>query len=295
MLIDLPEYKKSLKHIEVEEILDLYFFRFLGYGIVKLIAWSNVTPNQVTYIGMLFGVLSANFFATGTQSALLTAAMMLLVANVMDCADGQLARLKKNGTYMGSIIDGFFDYIVGSTTVIGIGIYLSHYYSLGIVLPLTITAGLSRMIQNLLLDQRRRFYNDANSLGDTQMLDDYDKSLQYLRRLYETKGHFLDKTILLASIVYFAIQRLAIRVTKVNSESFRMICFFPNEKSFIMRLWTFLGSSTHISFVIIAAIFNHLEIYFWVTITIGNLIMIILLVAEINLVHRFVSTKMEME
>lgn len=295
MFINLAEYKKSLRHIEVEEFMDLYLFRFLGYGVVKLIAWTNITPNQVTYIGMVFGVLSAYFLAMGTQSALFAAAIMLLIANVMDCADGQLARLKKNGTRMGSIIDGFFDYIVGASNVIGIGFYLSHYYSLAIILPLTIAAGLSRMIQNLLLDQRRRFCTNENDFSAASILDDYDKSLQELKFMAGTKGHFLDKIILRASLVYFAIQRRATRVTKVTLTDFRLILATPDDKAFIMQLWTFLGSSTHISFVIVTAFFNHLEIYFWTTITIGNFIMIVLLVTEIFFVHRLENTTVETE
>ena len=56
------DYRNSLKDTEVEELIDLYFYRFLGYGFVKAISWSNMTPNQVTYLGMIFGLLSAAFF-----------------------------------------------------------------------------------------------------------------------------------------------------------------------------------------------------------------------------------------
>ncbi len=289
------EYKKSLKHVEIEELLDLYFFRILGYGFVKLIARTNVTPNQVTYLGMAFGVLSGYFFSIGTEEALMTAAILLLFANVMDCADGQLARLKKNGSQLGSMIDGLFDYIVGAASIFGIGAYLSHQYPLHIVAPLTILAGCSRSIQNLLLDLRRRFYTDTSALSDSTFMDDYDKSVQDLRRLRQVRGHLAEKFILRMSLVYFTSQRLTIRLTRINSTDFRMISTLPDDKSLIMRLWTVVGSSTHISFVIIAAFFNHLEVYFWAAITTGNLIVVILLLVETYLVHRIQSTRMEVK
>jgi len=289
------EYKKSLKHLEIEELLDLYFFRILGYGFVKLIARTSVTPNQVTYLGMAFGVLSGYFFSIGTEDALMTAAVLLLLANVMDCADGQLARLKKNGTQLGSMIDGLFDYIVGAASILGIGAYLSHHYPLHVVVPLTVLAGCSRSIQNLLLDLRRRFYTDTSALGDSPLMDDYDKSVHDLRRLRYARGHLAEKFVLRLSLVYFAAQRLTIRLSRINSTDFRMISTLPDDKSLIMRLWTLVGSSTHISFVIVAAFFNHLEVYFWAAITTGNLIVIILLLVETYLVHRIESTTMEVK
>jgi len=293
LYIDLMEYKKSLKHVEIEELLDLYFFRILGYGFVKLIARTNVTPNQVTYLGMAFGVLSGYFFSLGTEDALMMAALLLLLANVMDCADGQLARLKKNGSQLGSMIDGFFDYIVGAASILGIGVYLSRQHPLHVVVPLTTLAACSRSIQNLLLDLRRRFYTDTSALTDSPLMDDYDKSVQDLRRLRHLKGHLSEKLILRLSLLYFAAQRIAIRLTRIDSTDFRMISTLADDKSLIMRLWTVIGSSTHISFVIVAAFFNHLEVYFWAAITTGNLIVIILLLVETYLVHKIESTTME--
>ncbi len=42
--------------------------------------------------------------------------------NIIDCSDGQLARLKKNGTHTGRIIDGSADYITAAFVFIGLGI-----------------------------------------------------------------------------------------------------------------------------------------------------------------------------
>src|SRR5665647_2867156 len=102
----LHEYKISLKKIEVEEIFDLYFYRPLAFLLVKAIYITSITPNQLTVISMIFGVIGGFFYSFGNHSAFIIGAILVLLYNVVDCSDGQLARLKKNGTAVGRILDG---------------------------------------------------------------------------------------------------------------------------------------------------------------------------------------------
>ncbi len=284
------DYRNSLKDTEVEELIDLYFYRFLGYGFVKAISWSNMTPNQVTYLGMIFGLLSAAFFI---KSALVAAAILLLLANIMDCADGQLARLKKNGTYLGGIVDGFFDYIVGSSTIIAIGFYLSQEHDPLLIIPFTIIAGLSRAFQNILVDQRRHFYTKSNLYDNDAFAQDHEDLLQHRQALAGQKGHRLEKTVLRSGLNYIAIQRFGIRVTRVTFSDFKTFNGFPVHRAFLLRCWSFLGSSTHITLAVIAALLDRLELYFWITLSLGNMYLVLLVLTETFLVHRFSKITLE--
>jgi hypothetical protein len=286
------EYKNSLKDTEVEELIDLYFFRILGYGFVKTISWTKVTPNQVTYLGMVFGLASAVYFV---KSSLIAAAIMLLLANVMDCADGQLARLKKNGTYLGGIVDGFFDYIVGSATIIGIGFCLSRQHDPMLIIPFALLAGLSRAFQNILVDQRRHFYSKSASYETDAFQNDELALIQHRKKLQGQKGYYLEKIILRSGLNYIAIQRFAIRMTRVTFVDYKTFNEFPDHRSFLLRSWTFLGSSTHITLAIIAAMVNHLEMYFWITLVLGNFLVILLVLTETVLVQRLEKITMEVE
>ena len=48
--------------------------------------------------------------------------MFYLLFNVLDCSDGQLARIKKNGTSVGRLLDGIADYIAAIAIYAGIAI-----------------------------------------------------------------------------------------------------------------------------------------------------------------------------
>ncbi|MGH2574826.1 MAG: CDP-alcohol phosphatidyltransferase family protein, partial [Ignavibacteria bacterium] len=125
----LQQYKESLKVVEAEETFDLLIYRPLAFLFVKATYPTNLTPNQVSSIAMLFGIVAGIFFGFGAYSFLILGAGFYFLCNVLDCADGQIARLKKNGTKVGRIIDGFIDYVVSISVFIGIGIGMTKMNS----------------------------------------------------------------------------------------------------------------------------------------------------------------------
>lgn len=67
-MILIEEYKKSLKMVEAEEILNLVLYRLIAFVLVKLIYRLPIRPNQVTYGSLTVGILPAVEFAQGTAN-----------------------------------------------------------------------------------------------------------------------------------------------------------------------------------------------------------------------------------
>ena len=59
----IDEYRSSLKMIEVEELLDLVFYRPLAYLFVKAVYHTNITPNQISLIALIIGSIGGALFA----------------------------------------------------------------------------------------------------------------------------------------------------------------------------------------------------------------------------------------
>ncbi len=55
------------------------------------------------------------------------AAGLLLISMILDCADGQLARLRGGGSLLGRMLDGTADYVSALAVHIGMALYLSEY------------------------------------------------------------------------------------------------------------------------------------------------------------------------
>jgi len=112
---------ERIKHYDVDRVLlesavksaDGFFTTFFVSPYSKYIArWAarrGFTPNQVTTVSMLLGVLAAAAFATGERWGLVAGAVLLQISFTTDCVDGQLARYTRQFSKLGAWLDSVFD------------------------------------------------------------------------------------------------------------------------------------------------------------------------------------------
>jgi phosphatidylglycerophosphate synthase len=106
------EYKKSLKSSPSDELINTYLLRPLAGLIVWVLYRTPITPNQVTIASTIAGLVAAGLYLK--DEALYTAAAGLCVTlkDVLDSADGQLARAKQQYSRIGRFLDSLGDFIV---------------------------------------------------------------------------------------------------------------------------------------------------------------------------------------
>jgi len=114
-------YRSSLKGVAVEEPIDVFWHRFLGYFLARACMPTPVTADMVTVGAIFIGVASG--WCIATDHVLWGAALCTLSA-VFDCADGQLARMRKSSSSWGRALDGTCDIIVGIAIAIGAVIHI---------------------------------------------------------------------------------------------------------------------------------------------------------------------------
>ena len=108
------EFKKTLKSSDTEDWLDLHFVRPFCYYWALLFARLDIHPNTVTILSMFIGAGSAIFFGcasfyyNGMEGLMfnIIAVLMLCLADIFDCTDGQLARMTGKKSKLGRILDG---------------------------------------------------------------------------------------------------------------------------------------------------------------------------------------------
>ena len=108
------EFKKTLKSSDTEDWLDLHFVRPFCYYWALLFARLDIHPNTVTILSMFIGAGSAIFFGcasfyyNGMEGLIfnIIAILMLCLADIFDCTDGQLARMTGKKSKLGRILDG---------------------------------------------------------------------------------------------------------------------------------------------------------------------------------------------
>jgi phosphatidylglycerophosphate synthase len=106
------EYKKSVKSDRTDELINTYLLRPLAGLIVWILYRTPVTPNQVTIASTIAGLVAAGLYLK--NEALYTAAAGLCVTlkDVLDSADGQLARAKQQYSRIGRFLDSIGDFVV---------------------------------------------------------------------------------------------------------------------------------------------------------------------------------------
>jgi phosphatidylglycerophosphate synthase len=100
--------------------LDRLLYRHFSRPLTRLLARTRVSPNAVTLVGIGLGALGGLLFAVPGGVALLAAVPCLLASGVLDCSDGELARLRFAESRLGHWLDVSGDTIVHVCLLAGI-------------------------------------------------------------------------------------------------------------------------------------------------------------------------------
>ena len=275
------EYKKSLKMLEVEEILDLIIFRPPAFLLVKLIYQTSITPNQITWVSLFFGVFGAFLITFGTATAFTLAAICFIIYNILDCSDGQLARLQNSGTLTGRIVDGFADYIVAITSYLAIGVgYASNTNDPFFYWTLTALAGFSNALHSFALDYYRNQFLDYALDRKSILGEDLEQFEKEYKRFITLKKWSLDRLLIW---IYLKYSRIQISLSSKHDQRQTRIYDskdYYNKNKRMIHLWTYIGPTTELTFMIVCAFINRWDIFLWGMVTIGNIYTLILYIIQ---------------
>ena len=116
-------YFRSLKPLEVEEPIDVWVHRPPAFVLARLLLPTPVSPNVVTLCSIALGCAAGVAIFASFRWHLPIAGALIFSSAVFDCADGQLARLRKSSSAFGRMLDGVADLVV-SSVVVGGGAWL---------------------------------------------------------------------------------------------------------------------------------------------------------------------------
>ena len=120
--------------------VDRFFNRPVGRPLARLLAYTAVTPNQVSVLATLVGLLGAVGFAAGGYWAVLAGAVVFQISAIIDCIDGDLARIAFKESPLGRWLDLLGDNVVHVAVFVGLGVGLWRTGVSGPVGPLTVSA-----------------------------------------------------------------------------------------------------------------------------------------------------------
>ena len=148
----------TYKAREVEGVLDLYLYRPVGFRLAQFFARVEMKPAGVTLLAGLFGIIAGHLFYYRDLRTNVLGMVLLVCANALDNADGQLARLTHQESREGRIIDSVADHLVSVSIYVHLTLrYLVEGSSPAVCL-LALAAGISHALQGAAADYYRTAY-----------------------------------------------------------------------------------------------------------------------------------------
>ncbi len=193
-------YKDSLKSLDTEEHIDLFFYRPIGYAWARLAKKLGVTPNAITIASIFLGIGAGIAFYFNELWINVIGMLLLVWANSFDSADGQLARMTKQYSPLGRILDGVSGDIWFFTIYLCICLrenvtspfFMAHPWLIWLIAA---TAGLCHAKQAAMADYYRQFHLYFLKGEDGSELDSTD-DLRAKYRQMPWKGNFWRKLVL---------------------------------------------------------------------------------------------------
>lgn len=156
-------YRDTLKSMDTEEHIDLMFYRPIGYMWACAARKLGVTPNAITIASIFLGIAAGVLFYFPEMWINVIGMLLLIWANSFDSADGQLARMTKQYSRIGRILDGMAGDLWFATIYIAICLrenmtsefFSSHPWVIWVV---AVVAGICHAKQAAAADYYRQFH-----------------------------------------------------------------------------------------------------------------------------------------
>jgi len=306
------EYQTSLKSMDTEEWLDLHFYRPIGFLWAKLFAWMGISPNVVTIASIFLGVAGGILLYFGQpQLAWLNWLGMLLIvwANSYDSADGQLARMTKQYSRIGRILDGLsgdfwfvaiylalvFRELHFGDAALG-DFFANHPWAIWL---LAIVAGLSHAKQAAMADYYRQFHlyflkgEEGSELDSTQQLDQQNADLTWSGDFWKKLTMFFYRNYTAQQEATTpAMQRLRRALKEQFGEHMPPQDFRQQFRLASLPLMPFtniLSFNTRIIAMFISVLINMPWLYFAFEVIVLNVLMLYMIIRHENICKHFIQ------
>ncbi len=188
-------YWQSLKSLDVEEPVDLYVHRPLAYVLARALLPTPVSPNAVTLASMALSLYAAFLVVwPSTPHHFQWAALCCFLGTVFDCADGQLARMRKTSSVIGRMLDGTAD-VLGLSAILIAGTYhnylkyCSAWWHTLLCVAFSLVVAVLTSIQTTLFDHYKTVFMKLGVPGFKEA-----ESYPEVRRRYEAQTSFTPVT-----------------------------------------------------------------------------------------------------
>lgn len=256
-ILRVPPPALAFKAYEIEEFVDVHFFRRLGMLVAHAARLVGLSPNAVSVLSGAIGGVGGVLLVDDRYVAL---GVTLIVAHgVFDSADGQLARMTGRMSELGRLLDGLSGYVVHAAAYVAILFSSLNGGSGWWMLAVALLAGVATALHAQMYDYHRTAYAaivlkgrpSAPGLAGNPTLDPRSGLVRWYERLQRRLSG------LHVSVEETIARRAVDGVVRVEDRDRYRACFYR-----AVRLWNLFGDNVRRLGFIVLAWAHHLEWYF---------------------------------
>jgi len=290
------DYQKTLKTKPEDSFLNIQSYLYISSGqITKLLYHTSVSPHQVIFISMLFGITASYLIIQDNSIAFFCGAVLLFYKNVLDKVDGSLARAKGLVSRRGRFYDSISDFIVTLSVFTAIAFHLFWKYQNQLVFAAAYTAMICSMFQCSFFIYYQVSFIKASGKGTVNRLlekvteedkKNQDKLTIFLQRLFQLIYGWQDQIIyrldkLLKRYAYDKISHKSISFEEFEN-------FWYGDKQFLF-ISSFLSIGTHVVLIAVFSMLRSFESYLFVNLILMNLLLIYCVIYRFRLYKRILK------
>lgn len=285
----------TYKDFAVEETIDRLFYRPMGYGVAVASRDLHLTPNSLTLLGIVSGVIAGFLLFSGTLSAIVSGILLLIVSETFDSADGQLARMTNSRSQLGRILDG-----VGGNLVF-VSIYINgaiHVISGGgspLIVLLVLAAGASHSFQCAMADFYRNAYllfvlgRQRSELESSSAIAGAYAALSWKK---DTGRKFIMRCYLNYTMQQEMLARQFRRLVHAacpNGEDNippDVGALYGEVNRPLLKYYNLITTNTRLIVLCVAALMDRFELYLWWEILVFNVVLVVVTMRQESLNRR---------
>ncbi len=283
-----PRIESTFKAREVEGILDLHFYRPIGFRLAGLFAQLKMTPATVSLLAGIFGVIAGHLYFYRNLGINIAGMIFHVCANALDNADGQLARLTRQESRNGRIIDSVADHLGFASVYIHLTLRCAFAGASPAIWLLGLGAAISHALQGAAADYYRTsfLYFADGARADL----DSSSVLRADYRKLSWRGRAWDK-LLLALYVNFTLQQemfapslKKLRETANIALQGRIPSWleqrYRDAAGHMLKWWRLLMTNTRMLVLFVVLFLGQPVYYFWFELIPLNVLFVYLIVRQ---------------
>ncbi len=272
----------ALKGDHVEEWIDVRFFRPAGMRVARALLPTRISADQVTLVGLVVGVVAAYLFVHGDRLFDVVGLLLVLVAEVFDSADGQLARLRGTSSRWGRILDGYVD----NLRWISVYFFLLLRFVYGgafagmepaHVLILVMIAGFCHSLQAAAVDFAQGAYLGAAGKSVIDLPEDLEHLVLSKRWWNGVSRHYY-RDYAKRQVLLFPNSVAFLRRLRVTADPGPLCAAYLARQRRFLPLYGFFGQNAHLAALGGGLLLGYPAALVWADLTVFNLGLILLVV-----------------